>query len=921
MPSVRSQTWFTLPCRRRFLGLVLVAICGSALLAQTGTDDLPFTIQRIVVPPQRVAKELEKVQQGTLQSMPLQEFDARLERIRKALQARDQKPRLLRSHYSAELIDRALTNGSGQWTILHTGSADAILPIENLNLALHKVKWDHGGVALLGDFDDETLGLLLKQPGQQVCLFDWSARGASTSDGLSFALGVPACPVTTFELTLPADLWLAVPKSPALVSGPFDVATPGKRLWKVQVTGQTQLDFHVRKIAEPKGAVRAIFAQARTTQELAPNRVTYDFEFDVDILHDSVRELILDGDARLQPADVSLKSGDVKTWRWEQIAGKKDPKSKQPAGPVGQLTIEFRQPIQGKVTGLKVRALASLPTAGAWTSPGLRIRHSLSRGETLKIHVHPDLQPGKWDSGSFSLTNIATDTDGTQTITLADVPADSATAPRPSFLLSAGSVDLHTKESNHWRLDSRSALLVAEWNYAVLRGSLHQLTVKLPQKSLGYQVESIDLQPPDLLRGWHVTGNYLTVELKQALTVAKKATLKIGMRAPFRDIAGGARIVAYPDMEPWDSTKREGTLLVTVDRIFQAQLLSSSIPLARASDIAPAKSGDDVSYRFTFRDQAVGAVLKLVPQSVQVQLRGKQSIVLTEQGAAVQFRWEAEPLVGTPEFLDFRCTDRSFSSWTIKVDDASPLPSLRIHRWERLHLDEALPHLLHLGGGPGLNAAALEHALPGGAWWRFHLAEPLRKKSRFTLEATVPAGVSVDEWRRTALMLPSVHPWETIGAVLAAELLPKTAVSKAWSMPLLLPVQPLNVDYDITVESPREPIVKADAGGLRFVGAVGKLEQAPVHSLRYHVDHPPPRQPANLLLWTHPDQSAASGNELCDEAGLTTALAVDGRQSHHLYFRLWHWRDRTCTIRFSPGVEVVAAKLHDQCLELQKRAQ
>ena len=66
-------------CQRRFLALALVAICGSALLAQPGTNELPFTIQRIVIPPQRVAKELEKVQQGTLQSMPLQEFDARLD--------------------------------------------------------------------------------------------------------------------------------------------------------------------------------------------------------------------------------------------------------------------------------------------------------------------------------------------------------------------------------------------------------------------------------------------------------------------------------------------------------------------------------------------------------------------------------------------------------------------------------------------------------------------------------------------------------------------------------------------------------------------------------------------------------------------------------------------------------------------------
>lgn len=891
--------------------LVLIALGESMSLAQPAPYDLPFTVQRIVVPPQRVAKELEKVQQGTLQSMPLHEFDARLERVRQSLQIRDQKPRLLRAHYTAELVDRSLSNGSGQWTIFHSKLADSILPIDSLSLAVQKPKWEQGGDALLGEFDGESLGLLVKQSGQQQVLFDWSARGVNTSEGLSFALRVPSCPITAFEFTLPADLWLAVPKGPALVSGPFPAASSSKRLWKIQMTGQSQLDFHLRKVADPKSAVRTIFALTRTTQELAGNRLTHDFEFDVDILHGSVRELILEGDADLHPADVTLKTGDIKSWRWEELAGKKPPKGKQAVNQSGQLTIEFRQPIQGKVTGLKVRAQASLPSAGVWTSPGLRIRDSLSRGETLKIQVHPDLQPGKWHNGSFQLTNISVDADGSQTITLADFPGDPASARRPSFVVNAGGVDVHTHETNQWRIDGRGASLSAEWNYHILRGQLQQLAVLLPPKSLGYQVESIELQPPEYLRGWHVSANELTVELKQAIGVAKTATLKIAMRSPFRGPAGGVRNLTFPAIAPLDSNKRQGGVAVMVDRIFQSQLVSGSTPLDRLSDSGPGSPSDEASYRFTFRDQPIGAVLRLVPQPVQVQLRGRQSVVLSDEGTAVRLRWEVEPLVGAPEFLDFRCSDRLFSSWRVKADDEA----MRIHRWERLPLDDALPHLLHLGHASALNAAMLEHALPGGTLWRFHLAEPLRKKSHFTLEATLPADLPVDECRRIALALPSVNPWTMIGGILAAEHLPTRSQVRASSIPLLLPVQPLNVDHDISIESPRASIVKADSRGIRILGRQpAKLGQTPVHSLTYLGVQPSGRA-ANLQIWTHSYPSAFAANELCDQAQLTTAMTMGGRLTHHLQFRLWHWRDRSCTIRFDADLEIVGAKIQGRWLD------
>ncbi len=140
------------------LSAVLTGLCAvSALLAQPGSVDAPLLIQRIVIPPERVAKELDRVQQGALILMPLAEFDVRWERVQKTLNARAEKPRLLRAHYRAELIDRSFTSGFGQWTIQHDGGEPAILPIDSLNLAVAKARWDQGGEAILGDLDGKSL--------------------------------------------------------------------------------------------------------------------------------------------------------------------------------------------------------------------------------------------------------------------------------------------------------------------------------------------------------------------------------------------------------------------------------------------------------------------------------------------------------------------------------------------------------------------------------------------------------------------------------------------------------------------------------------------------------------------------------------------------------------------------------------------
>ncbi len=324
---------------------------------------------------------------------------------------------------------------------------------------------------------------------------------------------MPACPITTLELTLPADHWLSASKG-AAVTGPHDAGTPDKRVWKIQITGQKQLGIAVRRITEIKGTTTTLFARVQTVEQLAPERAAVDFDYQIDILHGSIRELFLEGDAGLQPYEVSLKGSEIKTWQWTTV--KREPKGKLPGGTVGVLRIEFRQPVQGKLLGLRVRSLAARPAAAVWSSPALRVRGALSRGETLRVELPPELPQGLWDLGSFQPISITTDPGGTQTLTLAETAPDFWSSRRPMLVLPAKDVELHTAEHYQWHLAPRRADLKADIHYAPARGNLFELFIKLPATASGYQIESLELQPAEMLRGWHLNGASLVVELKQS---------------------------------------------------------------------------------------------------------------------------------------------------------------------------------------------------------------------------------------------------------------------------------------------------------------------------------------------------------------------------------------------------------------------
>ncbi len=598
--------------------MVWVTLAWAALPVAKGQNpvlDDPVPLQRVAIPLSRLPAELEKVRQGTLVQMPRQEFEALVQRAARGKEAGVGNARIIKAQYSAELVGNSLVRGSGQWTIQRTGLGLTLLPLPSFNLALDKVRWSGGTNAILGKLDGANFSLFVDRP--EALSFDWSLRGEPVTDGLQFDLQLPPCPVGVLELTVPADHQIHVGKNGALLSELGSPEQPGKRVWRLEFSGRSQVEIKMRRPAEGRNIPPLFLTQVQTKQVLTPERMTADYEFQVDILHTTVRELVFDCDPSLQPYEVSLLSGVLKDWEYkvapppQKAPGKKGNAVQKPA----TLVVRLREPFQGTLPGLRIRCLGPSPASAAWTSPSLRLRQARTLAENLKISIHPELRMEAWDTAGFRLISSTTENDGNQILTLLDPAGGVAYTRRPGGKFSAQGFELHGRQQNWWHIGSKDASFVTDISYEMIYGRLSQLAIKLPVSGDPWRVEKVELEPKEALRSWVVAGSALLVDLHSDLTPA--GPIKLSMRLALRPEikATGQRSFEFPVVQPLDAAISQGALAIQVDPQFHSALEQTSMPLAPPSKEGPwpAQGTPPPQYYFEYRGQPVTGRLRLSP--------------------------------------------------------------------------------------------------------------------------------------------------------------------------------------------------------------------------------------------------------------------------------------------------------------------
>src|SRR5262249_26847133 len=135
-----------------FCQVASLSLSCHATARAAGPDDEPPPVQRVLLRPNQLAAELERVQRGVLRQMPRAAFD---DLLRQALAGGGDlrpPPRLLQARYRASLTENGLV-GSAEWIVRHDGSRPGLLSVNPWQLAVRGARWADGPAALLGQLD------------------------------------------------------------------------------------------------------------------------------------------------------------------------------------------------------------------------------------------------------------------------------------------------------------------------------------------------------------------------------------------------------------------------------------------------------------------------------------------------------------------------------------------------------------------------------------------------------------------------------------------------------------------------------------------------------------------------------------------------------------------------------------------------
>jgi hypothetical protein len=826
-------------------------------------------IKRVWIAPERVPAELARARQGIFLQMPLADFEAREKRAARSNSAVG-RPRLVKARYwDVRLAGDALV-GKGEWTVLNPAGSSGVLPLPDLRLALQGVKVE-GNDAILGDLDGKGVGLWLEKAGQQSVAFEWSLRGNASATALHFELQLPACALSSLELTLPREYEATTGGGPGLLAGPDDAGKADLRLWRLHSAGGAPVSLELRRTSGPKVVPALVLAGVRSRQRLLPHHVRAEYTLDLVVLHNAIGELVFDLDAPLEPTDVTLAGLPLRGWDVEH------PKQ---GGAV--LRVRLREPVKGALPPLHVNCLAPLPPDQDWVSPALHLRGAMPRGEQLELRVDPEVTLERWQPGGMRLLKSETDAAGAQVLTLSDGGA--GRAARPSAHIQADGALVVVRQASWWQVGPHEAALTAELTYEVVRGRLFLMTVALPPAGDGWQIDGVELtEPRDLMRTWVPTTDkgrrVLLVELERGLKPRQQARLSVRLRAPGRPpLPPGGEALPFPQVAPLETGPLEGALAVSVEPFGEVTSAKASVP-----STAPEGSGPwgkaPVQLFYVYRDRPLTGTLRLVPQRPVIHAHCRGEVLLARGGPSLQAQLTLEPVVGSPEFVDLYVSAAA-ARW--KGKPAGP-PGL-VRRVERLSVREALPALLTLGGPDGLAAASALASRPGGTYWRLQFARPLSKREQCTLEL-------------------AAEP-ETAGSARGGE--------QEWEVPLL--------DVPGADRFEGETVLHLTGAELRGVAAEGVRETGkdtarPAHGgagrdlwQTFRHGHPPAGAPPRLRVRTRPVQEAVSALEVCDACHLTTVVEPGGRLLHDFVFRVRGWRARTLPLRLPPGVKILAAR-------------
>jgi hypothetical protein len=880
----------------------------------------PVPIRRVLLPPDRLAAELERAKRGVLVQLSRDDFEAKVRKAAQAGAPLKNPPRLVEARYRATLTEAALA-GTAEWKLTNPSAGPALLSVQPLGIAVRQARWPDSKEAVLGDLDEsKEPQLLVEAPGEQSLFIDWSARGNPIPGGLRFSLDVPACAVASLEMDLPADREIMASPDSYLVSGPQPASALDRRSWRIGFAGRSQVNFVVRRFKGPDLPEPLVLSRLQTRQELTPGQLQTDFDFDLEVRHGAVKELHFEATAGLRPYEVTIRNLEG----WEFRPGPNPTAS-------GSVLVRLREPLQGGA--VQIRCLARLSTEKPWLSPGMRLLKAVSRGEGLVLRVHPELQLLDWRPAGFRMTQTTFQQDGTQVLTLSAGLDAGPNPERPSARLQVPGAEYRARQQLSWYVGPEGLALVADIACEVVRGRVFQLPVQLPA---GWEVEAVE--PSDLVRTWNAvpekSRTSLLVDLQRAFEpgTINLITVRARLAAP-RAIPTDGVTLPLPDVTLLDARFRAADLHIYVSPQYQATA-SATVP-ALAPD-APDPDGGAArpalpprgrtpwgkqvaEVLFRFRGQPVEGTLQLRNRPTQLRARCSSDIFLASGRAMALIRLELQPDVGTPTFVNLFTSGHFLGHWewkTVRGNNA-------VRRVDRLMAYDRAPALAPLAARSPLHLATLAALpAPNGEWWRVTFAGPLTEAVTIETAVELPGHTDPVSPLAAVALLADRQPLSALTSA-AATLAPAAHAAgspireRRWEVPLVGVPRAYRLDGRVTLRLTGTDLFRTELHGLQEAPEPAKADQfmqapAPLHplvpsrlsswrSFRYGPG------PMSLVLHAQTPDEDRSREALVDRSWLTSVLEPSGRLVHHFRFHIWNWRQQALPVRLPGNAQVLAA--------------
>jgi hypothetical protein len=542
-----------------------------ALFQPPTTFPDPVPLRRLAIPPELLPEELKRGGAGVVVKLPRKDFEDRVQRAAQAMESRRHPPRLLKTHYRARLFPEGALTGSGLWTIAHSSSGPGVLHVPNLNLALTRAQLD-GSAAILAELEGNGPGLLIEGQGDHEAVFDWTARGEPGPDGLHFRLDIPPCPLASLEVELPGDHLLELATESCLLRSPRPVQD-GRRLWRVECPGRSQLDFVVRRTPDANRVRPLVLARLREQQTINLDQLEADFDFSLEIARGGVRDLSFECDPALRPLSVSIRNVESESWEWHPGIGDK----------TAYLQLHLPGPVQGTVS-VRVHCLA-VTNLAFWHCPGVRLSGAILLDESLSLTMAPEIRVDDWQPGDFELVHLEEGPGGSQSLTLAAAgrhdpevskspvvegargeAARAMVRLRPRARLRIQGAEAEVRELLWWQVTPQNQTLTVALAYQGIRGALFRMPVRLPS---GWKVERVETTPAAALQQWLVVpagpgASSLIVELHHALEPGQTANLTVSLRKTV-ELQEESSSLPFPEVMPERGQIAETVLAIGID--------------------------------------------------------------------------------------------------------------------------------------------------------------------------------------------------------------------------------------------------------------------------------------------------------------------------------------------------------------------